>query len=63
MLNMKFIDRFISELVYLIQDIALKFKRKSKPTLIAHNVVWFTNCSWVEQLVAFDQIYLYHSNK
>lgn len=31
-------------------------KPKTEPSLLAHNVNWFTNCSWVDQLYCFDQI-------
>lgn len=37
------------------------FRRQTNLSLLACNVVWFTNCTWVEQLYAFQQIdkYLY----
>lgn len=34
-----------------------------KPTLLALNINWFTNCNWREQLIAFKQIDIYRSNK
>lgn len=37
--------------------------KRNKPSLLGHNVAWFTNCSWVEQLIAFDQISFYETNK
>lgn len=35
----------------------------SKPSLLALNVDWFTNCNWIEQLIAFKQMDIYRSNK
>jgi len=32
------------------------FRKKVEPSLLAVNVDWFTNCSWIEQLLAFKQI-------
>ena len=29
---------------------------KPVPSLLALNIDWFTNCSWVDQLLAFKQI-------
>lgn len=35
------------------------FSAKATPSLLAYNVHWFTNCSWIEQLWAFQQIDMY----
>lgn len=35
----------------------------SEPSLLALNVDWFTNCNWIEQLIAFKQMDIYRSNK
>ena len=32
------------------------FKKKEKPSLLAYNIVWFTNCSWVDKLISFKHI-------
>lgn len=32
------------------------FKKKFEPSLLAYNVVWFTNCSWLEQLYCFKEL-------
>jgi hypothetical protein len=37
--------------------------RNVKPTLLAYNVDWFTNCSWVEQLESFKQLDHYITHK
>lgn len=34
-------------------------EKRNKPSLLALNVEWFTNCSWTEQLIAFKQMDLY----
>lgn len=31
-------------------------KKKTTPSYLAHNIAWFTNCSWLEQISAFDQL-------
>ena len=31
-------------------------RRQNEPSYLAYNVVWFTNCSWLEQLSAFKQL-------
>lgn len=38
-------------------------KPEPKPSLLALNLNWFTNCNWLEQLIAFKQIDSYYSNK
>jgi hypothetical protein len=30
------------------------------PSLLAHNIIWFTNCNWISQLEAFKQTSLYY---
>jgi hypothetical protein len=60
----KFTDWFVfmyQELVFLgIQMVEqLKFRKKHQPSYLAYNVVWFTNCTWLEQLQAFDQLVSY----
>lgn len=34
-----------------------------QPSLLALNVDWFTNCSWLHQLIAFKQIDIYYFDK
>ena len=57
------------EIVIIFQDFILSivdtykhYKHKPKPSLLAYNIDWFTNCTWVEQLYSFKQIneYLDH---
>jgi hypothetical protein len=31
-------------------------KPKTETSLLAYNVNWFTNCSWLEQLYCFKQL-------
>jgi hypothetical protein len=31
-------------------------KKRIKPSLLSLNIVWFTNCGWVDQMIAFKQI-------
>jgi CRISPR/Cas system type I-B associated protein Csh2 (Cas7 group RAMP superfamily) len=52
----------VESLYHLINDY-LPFKKKPKPSLLAMNIVWFTHCSWLEQLIAFKQISRYYSFK
>ncbi len=33
---------------------------KETPSLLSHNIVWFTNCNWISQLEAFKQTSLYY---
>jgi len=35
------------------------FCKNPTPSLLAYNVSWFTNCGWIEQLQAFQQIDMY----
>lgn len=37
-----------------------KFKTKPvEPSYLAYNIIWFTNCSWLEQIWAYKQIDTY----
>jgi len=36
---------------------------KQRTTLLAHNMMWFSNCSWLDQLEAQKQTYRYISYK
>ena len=42
---------------------AITRKPKPVPSLLAYNMDWFTHCNWREQIVAFKQLDIYHSNK
>jgi len=37
--------------------------KKITPSLLALNIDWFTNCSWLSQLIAFKQIDAYCAHK
>lgn len=37
----------------------LKITHKGPPSLLAHNISWFTNCDWVTQMTAFKRISRY----
>lgn len=55
----------ILDIVEGVKDLKQLIKRNTKPipSLIAHNIHWFTNCSWCDQLIAFKQIDRYYANK
>lgn len=55
----------ILDFVQSIKDLKQLCTKNTKlaPSLIAHNMFWFTNCSWCEQLIAFKQIDRYYANK
>jgi len=38
------------------EDFFLRRPKKVKPTYLAMNMYWFTNCSWMQQLIAFKQL-------
>jgi len=38
------------------EDFPFRRRKKFKPSYLAVNMDWFTNCSWIEQLIAFKQI-------
>lgn len=46
-------------ILFLTIDFPFRKRKKVKPTLLALNIDWFTNCNWREQLVAFKQMELY----
>jgi hypothetical protein len=38
-------------------------RQKHTPTLLGYNIVWFTECTWVDQLLCFKQIDRYVAHK
>ena len=46
-----------------LRDAYMRLFVKQTPSYLAYNVVWFTNCTWIEQLYAFDQFDMYLDNK
>jgi len=38
------------------EDFPFRRRKKVNPSYLAVNMDWFTNCSWIEQLIAFKQI-------
>jgi hypothetical protein len=38
------------------EDFPFRKRKKYNVSLLAHNVDWFTNCSWMQQLIAFKQL-------
>ena len=42
--------------LYFTEDFPFRKRKKYKVSLIAHNMHWFTNCSWTQQLIAFKRI-------
>lgn len=53
--------KVLFEMVILYFTIDFPFRRRKhiEPSLIAHNMNWFTNCTWIDQLIAFKQIDYY----
>jgi len=51
------------ECVYHLFNDNRPFKKKIEPSLLAENISWFNNCSWIEQLIAFKQISRYYTFK
>ena len=62
MIHVKNIAYYIVESLLLsLFDNKLFIKaKKAQPSLLSLNTVWFTNCSWVEQMQAFKQLDLHH---
>jgi hypothetical protein len=48
-------------LVPILNYIEKRKYRHESPSLLAHNMVWFTNCSWLEQTTSFKQLSGYYS--
>lgn len=57
-LNNLFIDWFL-ELVEAYDRTVNLFRKKPKPSLVADNVLWFTNSEWMDRLVAYKQLELW----
>lgn len=43
-------------ILYFTEDFPFRKRKKYNISLLAHNMNWFTNCSWTEQMIAFKQI-------
>lgn len=54
---------FQDAILYFIESPIFIRRKKTEPSLLAINIDWFTNCSWVEQLIAFKQIDEYYAYK
>lgn len=59
----------MKNLIYLIGEIIFVYlfanklfikEKRIKPSLLSFNVVWFTYCSWIDQLLAFKHIERYN---
>lgn len=55
-------------LLFCIESVAIWLdnvlpKSKIQPTLLGLNIVWFTECTWVDQLISFQQIDRYQTFK
>jgi len=57
-----FIDMFL-EVVEAWDRTVNLFRKKPKPSLLAYNVHWFTNATWLDQVFSFKQEDLWISNK
>lgn len=55
----------LQEIIFTLQDALHRLNpyKQNKTTLLGHNIIWFTNCNWIEQLVAFGQISEYYNHK
>jgi hypothetical protein len=54
----------IGYIFYFIFDNKIFIKEKrGTGTLLSNNIVWFTTCSWLDQLIAFKQLEEYKTNK
>lgn len=56
------LERFFSDLVLDLIDCINRlnvFKKTSCPSLIAHNIIWFTNSEWMDRLIAYKQLELW----
>ena len=51
------------DIIEWFEQLAKTIKRVPKPvpTLLAYNMDWFTNCNWIERLVAFKRVNDYTS--
>jgi hypothetical protein len=45
-----------SIILYFTEDFPFRKRKKYNVSLLAHNMHWFTNCNWMQQLIAFKQI-------
>lgn len=45
-----------SVILYFTEDFPFRRRKNIEPSLIAYNIDWFSNCTWIDQLIAFKQI-------
>ena len=62
---MKYLLWFITDQILEMKDVYDRlFKRsKVKPSLIASNIDWCTNSTWMDRLIAYKQLDLWTCNK
>lgn len=50
------------DIILALIDTIKDYKRKQQPSLLAYNIDWFTNCTWLEQIYSFKHINDYLDN-
>lgn len=64
---MKHLQRLILDLIIEIVEAgdrtARLFRKKPKASLLVHNIHWFNNTTWLDQVFCFKQEDLWISNK
>jgi hypothetical protein len=58
-----FITDMILELIEGLNRIKNVLRKKSKPSLIASNVLWMTDSGWMDRLVSYRQLELWTADK
>ncbi len=50
---------FEAVILFFTEDFPFRRRKRVEPSLVTHNMIWFNNCTWVDQLIAFDRIHQY----
>jgi len=59
MSNTDYLIKLFQDIVFSADELFKRFsfiKNKPTPTLVAYNVIWFTDCSWLERIQAYGQL-------
>jgi len=54
--NTEAIIIMFQDIILALIDTIKHYKRQQQPSLLAYNIDWFTNCSWLEQIYSFKQL-------
>ncbi len=57
----KYLYSMCKTVIFSIVECRLFRRKASNPSLLALNIDWFTNCTWVDQLISFQQIDRYRT--